>query len=74
MLGTSPASPTFTGTVSQWQQWSGLALPEDGARPEESDKKARNGRSCHTSTPLVSGTSSTTDRTGTYTAVVDLLG
>lgn len=31
MIGTSPASQTFTGTVRQWQEWSGLDLPGDGA-------------------------------------------
>jgi hypothetical protein len=31
ILGTSPASQTFTGTVAQWQEWSGLDLPGDGA-------------------------------------------
>ena len=30
-LATSPASQTFTGTVAQWEAWSGLALPGDGA-------------------------------------------
>ena len=27
VLATSEASQTFTGTVAQWEQWSGLALP-----------------------------------------------
>lgn len=31
LLGTSPASQIFTGTVQQWQEWSGLDLPGDGA-------------------------------------------
>ncbi|GAA1854504.1 hypothetical protein ACFFOM_02600 [Microlunatus capsulatus] len=31
LLGTSPASQTFTGTVDQWRDWSGLELPGDGA-------------------------------------------
>lgn len=31
LLGTHPASQTFTGTVQQWQEWSGLDLPGDGA-------------------------------------------
>ena len=31
VLGTSPASQTFTGTVAQWQEWSGRGLPGDGA-------------------------------------------
>lgn len=31
LLGTSPASQVFTGTVEQWQGWSNLALPGDGA-------------------------------------------
>lgn len=31
LLTTSPASQTFTGTVRQWQEWSGLDLPGDGA-------------------------------------------
>lgn len=31
LLGTRPASQTFTGTVRQWEQWSGLDLPGDGA-------------------------------------------
>jgi GNAT superfamily N-acetyltransferase len=31
LLGTSPASQTFTGTVDEWQDWSGLELPGDGA-------------------------------------------
>ena len=30
-VATSGASQTFTGTVSQWQEWSGLELPGDGA-------------------------------------------
>lgn len=31
LLGTSPASQTFAGTVQQWQEWSGLDLPGTGA-------------------------------------------
>lgn len=31
LLGTRPASQTFTGTVQQWQKWSGFDLPGDGA-------------------------------------------
>lgn len=31
LLGTRPNSQTFTGTVQQWQEWSGLDLPGDGA-------------------------------------------
>ena len=31
ILGTRPASQTFTGTVQQWEQWSGFDLPGDGA-------------------------------------------
>ena len=31
LLGTHRASQTFTGTVRQWQEWSGLNLPGDGA-------------------------------------------
>jgi len=31
LLATHPASQTFTGTVQQWQEWSGLDLPGDGA-------------------------------------------
>jgi GNAT superfamily N-acetyltransferase len=31
LIGTSPRSQTFTGTVQQWQEWSGLDLPGDGA-------------------------------------------
>lgn len=31
LLGTSRVSQVFTGTVAQWERWSGLDLPEDGA-------------------------------------------
>ena len=31
LLGTAPASQTFEGTVAQWEAWSGLVLPGDGA-------------------------------------------
>lgn len=31
VLATSEASQTFTGTVAQWEQWSGLALPASGS-------------------------------------------
>lgn len=31
LLATAPASQTFTGTVAQWEAWSGFALPGDGA-------------------------------------------
>ena len=31
LLGTSPASQIFTGTVQQWEEWSGLAMPGDGS-------------------------------------------
>ena len=31
MLGVSPASQTFTGTVRQWEEWSGIEIPGDGA-------------------------------------------
>lgn len=31
LLTTSPASQTFTGTVRQWQEWTGLDLPGQGA-------------------------------------------
>ncbi len=30
MLATAPASQTMTGTVSQWQEWTGLVFPETG--------------------------------------------
>jgi hypothetical protein len=30
LLGTNPGSQTFTGSVQQWQEWSGLDLPGDG--------------------------------------------
>lgn len=31
LLATAPASQTFTGTVAQWEAWTGLPLPGDGA-------------------------------------------
>jgi hypothetical protein len=31
VLGTSPASQTFTGTVQQWEEWAAIALPGDGS-------------------------------------------
>ena len=30
ILATAPASQTMTGTVAQWEEWSGLALPATG--------------------------------------------
>jgi hypothetical protein len=31
VLVTSPSSQVFTGTVAQWQEWSGLDLRGDGS-------------------------------------------
>lgn len=31
LLGTSSTSQTFTGRVKQWEEWSGLDIPGDGA-------------------------------------------
>ena len=31
LLGTSSTSQTFTGSVRQWEEWSGLEIPGDGA-------------------------------------------
>lgn len=30
ILATAPASQTMTGTVAQWEKWTGLALPDSG--------------------------------------------
>lgn len=30
-VGVAEASQTFSGTVQQWQDWSGLALPASGS-------------------------------------------
>lgn len=30
LIATAPASQTMTGTVAQWQQWTGLRFPETG--------------------------------------------
>ena len=31
LIGTNPTSQTFTGTVKQWEEWSGLEIPAAGA-------------------------------------------
>ncbi|MCK8681485.1 hypothetical protein [Streptomyces lichenis] len=30
LLAAAPASQTMTGTVAEWEKWTGLALPESG--------------------------------------------
>jgi hypothetical protein len=30
IIAAAPASQTMTGTVSEWEQWTGMAFPESG--------------------------------------------